>query len=122
MISQNPPANQRGGRFGGEPGGEYLPGAVDVPNVGGPDAGSGTHGDHERRVWWSGTVTQQASATVPAGEVISQNPQRGQRGRRFGGEPGGVDRPGAGDVPNVVGLTQAAAPPRSPMPGWCWGR
>ena len=43
-----------------------------------------------------GTVTQQSSATVPAGSVSSQNPRSGRgRGGGLGGEPGRVDGAGA---------------------------
>jgi beta-lactam-binding protein with PASTA domain len=57
-----------------------------------------------------GTITQQASSTVPAGSVIAQNPTAGQLVA-----PGSAvnlvisSGPGNVAVPDVVGLTQASA-------------
>ena len=57
-----------------------------------------------------GTVTTQNSATVPAGDVISQDPPTVERGGHgHGGGPGGVVGSGAVTVPDVVGLAQADA-------------
>ncbi len=61
-----------------------------------------------------GTVTQQSSATVPAGSVSSQNPTSGV-GVAAGSavnlvvSTGPVPTPGPVAVPNVLNLTQAAA-------------
>ena len=57
-----------------------------------------------------GTVTQQSSATVPAGEVISQNPTAGTS--VAGGSAVNLvvsTGPAPVSVPNVVGMTQSAA-------------
>jgi hypothetical protein len=57
-----------------------------------------------------GTITQQASATVPAGSVISQNPVAGTSVAAGSAVALVVSTGPAGvSVPNVVGLTQAAA-------------
>ena len=57
-----------------------------------------------------GTVTQQSSATVPAGEVISQNPAAGTN-VTVGSAVNLVVSTGPApvSVPNVVGMTQSAA-------------
>jgi beta-lactam-binding protein with PASTA domain len=56
-------------------------------------------------------VTTASSETVLAGNVISQNPAAGGANVRagHGGGPGGVAGCAPVAVPNVVGLTQAAA-------------
>jgi len=60
---------------------------------GGPDAGGGDDGDHQTRGLVVGTVTQQSSATVSAGQRDQSEPDGGeQRCGRLGGEPGGGAR------------------------------
>ena len=57
-----------------------------------------------------GTVTQQSSATVPAGEVISQNPTAGTSVVNGSAVNLVVSAgPSLVNVPDVVGMTQAAA-------------
>ena len=85
------------------------PPPVSVPNVVEPDAGGGDERDHgrgpDRR-----HGHERASATVPAGSVISQNPIAGTQVA-----PGSAVNlvvstgPPPVAVPNVVNLTQAAA-------------
>ncbi|MBK6452555.1 MAG: PASTA domain-containing protein [Proteobacteria bacterium] len=73
-----------------------------------------------------GAVTQQSSATVPAGRVSSQNPTSGV-GVAAGSavnlvvSTGPVPTPGPVAVPNVLNLTQAAATTRSTAQAWCSG-
>ena len=63
-----------------------------------------------RRAWWSASITQQISTTVPAGVVISQDPATGTT-VEVGTAMNMVVSSGRPPVtvPNVVGLTQAAA-------------
>jgi beta-lactam-binding protein with PASTA domain len=58
----------------------------------------------------TGTVTEQFSETVPAGTVISQNPAAGTRVRRGSAVDLAVSKgPERVSVPDVVGMTEAAA-------------
>ncbi len=70
-----------------------------------------------------GTVTQQSSATVPAGEVISQNPTGGT-GVALGSAVNLIVSTGPAlvGVPDVVGMTQAAATAAITTSSLWWGR
>ena len=85
------------------------PAPVSGAGRGGSDAGGGDHGDQGAGLT-VGTVTQQYSATVPAGNVISQNPVSGTSVAP-GSAVNLVVSLGVQPVtvPAVVGQTQAAA-------------
>ncbi|MEM6818361.1 MAG: PASTA domain-containing protein [Pseudomonadota bacterium] len=80
-----------------------------VPNVIGlTEAAAGTALNNAGLV--TGNVTQQSSASVPAGQVISQNPAAGLQVNAGSAVDLVVSSgPASVSVPNVVGLTQAAA-------------
>ena len=69
-----------------------------------------------------GTVTQQSSETVPAGRVISQDPTAGTSVAAGSAVALVVSTGSPVIVPDVVGLTQAAAAQQSPTRSWWWGR
>ena len=109
VISQNPRRTRVWRRLGGEPGGVDGSGVGDGAERGGPDAVGGDDRDHGCGLVL-GTVTQQSSATVPAGNVISQNPSAGDSVAAGSAVNLVVSTgPASVSVPNVVGLTQSAA-------------
>ena len=69
-----------------------------------------------------GTVTQQSSNAVPSGDVISENPPAGTS-VATGSSVNLVVSSGVAliKVPNVVGLTQAAASSAITPPAWIVG-
>src|SRR5687768_1545484 len=83
--------------------------AATVPNMIGLTQAEATTAITEARLK-VGTVAQQTSATAPSGNVISQNPASGSSVAQ--GSPVNLvlsSGPQMATVPNVVGLTQAAA-------------
>jgi uncharacterized repeat protein (TIGR03803 family) len=90
-------------------GGSSTPGTIGVPDVVGQTQAAATTaitGAH----FVVGTVTTESSNTVPTGTVISQSPAGGT-GVASGSAVNLIvsSGPAAATVPNVVGLTQAAA-------------
>ena len=96
------------------------PGAGDGAERGGADAGRRRPRRSPSAGLVVGAVTQQSSATVPAGSVISQNPAVGHEcGGRLGGRPRRVDGSGAGDGAERGGSDAGGGDQRrSPARAW----